>query len=454
MRDQQYYQQARLSRDRRFDGLFFIAVKTTGIYCRPICPAQPPKERNVTYFPMAIAAANAGYRPCLRCRPDSAPGSPAWNGANTTLQRALKLINNGALQDGDLQTLATRLGVTDRYVRRLFDKELGISPKAYALYQQGLFAKKLLHETSLPITDIALATGFNSLRRFNDCFKKLFQLTPRDVRKNRRAANGGIHLFLSFRPPYNWPLLHDFLAARLIDGLEWIDDDSYGRSFRIGSGGGWFTARFDSERSGFHVQIDIDDLHYMPQATQTIRRLLDLDADIAVIETAISGTLGVKRLAHSGLRLPGIWDVFEAGVRAILGQQVSVAAARKLVRQIVDEFNPGAGSVRYFPRPADITNSELAFLKIPGSRKSTLTAFAEFVLQHELTDDPDALIHLKGIGPWTIDYLKMRGLSDPDIFLDKDLGVKKALEQFPRAIEAQTAAPWRSYLTFHLWSMH
>ena len=213
-------QQARLSRDIRFDGLFFIGVKTTGVYCRPICPVRQPLERNVHYYPTAIAAANAGFRPCLRCHPDSAPGSPAWLGTHATVQRAVRLIGEGALQQGSLTALASRLGVTDRYLRQLFERDLGLSPKQYALYQQTLFAKQLLHQTTLSVTDIALACGFNSVRRFNDCFKILFRLTPSEVRKHAGQVNGGeIRLFLGYRPPYHWPLLRTFLAARLIQGL-------------------------------------------------------------------------------------------------------------------------------------------------------------------------------------------------------------------------------------------
>ena len=454
MLDQEQCRQARLSRDRRFDGLFFVGVKTTGIYCRPVCPVRPPLEKNVLYFPSAIAAANAGFRPCLRCRPDSAPGSAAWQGTQTTLQRALRLINAGALQETDLPALAGRLGVSDRYLRQLFERELGVSPKQYALYQQSLFAKKLLHETRLPIIDIALASGFHSLRRFNDCFRKQFQLAPRMVRKTNGAAGGGIQLFLSSRPPYHWPLLQRFLATRLIPGLEWCDENSYGRSFQIGNARGHFTAHFDAQRCGFHISLDLNDLQFLAQAVQNIRRVLDLDADIALIETTIATLFGVEQLPHCGLRLPGIWDPFEAGVRAILGQQVSVAAARNLVQQVVDAFNPAAADgSRFFPAPAQLAASNLDFLRMPGSRKATLRAFAERAAQQNIGDDPAALLGIKGIGPWTVDYIRMRGLSDPDVFLARDLGVQKALAQCERTINAEAAAPWRSYLTFHLWNL-
>lgn len=454
MLDQEQCRQARLSRDRRFDGLFFVGVKTTGIYCRPVCPVRPPLEKNVLYFPSAIAAANAGFRPCLRCRPDSAPGSAAWQGTQTTLQRALRLINAGALQETDLPALAGRLGVSDRYLRQLFERELGVSPKQYALYQQSLFAKKLLHETRLPITDIALASGFHSLRRFNDCFRKQFQLEPRAVRKANGEADGGIQLFLASRPPYHWPLLQRFLAARLIPGLEWCDEHSYGRSFQMGNARGQFTAQFDAGRCGFTIDLALDDLQHLSQVVQNIRRVLDLDADIALIETTIAALFGVQQLPHSGLRLPGIWDPFEAGVRAILGQQVSVAAARNLVQQVVDAFNSDAAAgIRFFPAPEQLAASNLDFLRMPASRKATLRAFAEWATQQPVGDDPAALLGIKGVGPWTVDYIRMRGLSDPDVFLARDLGVQKALAQCRHPIDPDAAAPWRSYLTFHLWNL-
>lgn len=454
MLDYAQCRQARLSRDRRFDGLFFVGVKSTGVYCRPVCPVRQPLEKNVLYFPSAIAAAAAGFRPCLRCRPDSAPGSAAWQGTQITLRRALRLINEGALQQGDLPTLANRLGVTDRYLRQLFERELGVSPKQYALYQQSLFAKKLLHETRLPVTDIALASGFNSLRRFNDCFQKQFQLTPRAVRKSGNDAQGEIELFLSSRPPYHWPLLQRFLAARLIPGLEWVGEDLYGRSFRIGNARGHFTARFDTQRCGFQVALEIDDLQYLAQAVQNIRRVLDMDADIALIETAIAGAMAVAELPHSGLRLPGIWNPFEAGVRAILGQQVSVVAARNLVAQVVEAFHAGEpDEIRYFPLPEQVAESNLDFLRMPGARKASLRAFAAHAATHVIDDDPESLLAIKGIGPWTVDYVRMRGLSEPDIFLARDLGVKKALDKSGHRIDPVQATPWRSYLTFHLWNL-
>ncbi|AJR06614.1 DNA-3-methyladenine glycosylase 2 family protein [Photobacterium gaetbulicola] len=448
-------QQARLARDRRYDGLFFTAVKTTGIYCRPICPAPPPLEKNVEYFPSAVTAAQAGYRPCLRCRPDSAPGSPAWRGKSTTFVRAQRLIDEGALIDSGLAQLAGRLGVTDRYLRRLFNDEMGLSPKAYSLYQQCLLAKKLLHESQLSITDIALASGFNSIRRFNDCFYQHFSLTPTQVRKQLNGAEQGegknqmktVTVTLSYRPPYDWPSVRDFFASRLIEGLEWLDENSYGRTFGKEYGQGWFTAHYEQDKACFRVELSLSNLQCLPRAIANIRRCLDLDADSAVIDSAIEVAMG-EPLGQTGLRLPGIWSPFEAGIRAILGQQVSVKAARNLVEKLI-LMNPGHHSGRYFfPEPEALGEYDLNLLGMPERRRETLRIFGRYVAEQGI-EDANELLALPGIGPWTVDYLKMRGLSDPNIFLVGDLGVKKALEKRP--CQPELAAPWQSYLTLYLW---
>ncbi|MCW8332147.1 helix-turn-helix domain-containing protein [Photobacterium sp. SDRW27] len=446
-------QQARLARDLRYDGLFFTAVKTTGIYCRSICPAPAPKEENVEYFPSAIAAANAGYRPCLRCRPDSAPGSPAWLGKNATLNRALRLIDEGALSEQPLTHLADRLGITERYLRQLFVDEVGLSPKSYSLYQQCLLAKKLLHDTRLPVTDVAMACGFNSIRRFNDCFKQQFSLTPSQIRKQGSAITGsekGIVISLAYRPPYNWESLHRFFASRLIPNLEWLDEHSYGRTFQYGDCVGRFTAYHLEEKAAFRVKIHLSDLSFLPRVIKTIRRCLDLDADSALIAQRLKQALN-GLLPDEGIRLPGIWSPFEAGIRAILGQQVSIKAARNLVGQFV-ALNPyNQEDYRYFPAPEQVSQFDLEQLGMPQRRRETLRQFSAFAENNSL-DDEKSLLALPGIGPWTVNYLRMRGLSDPDIFLAGDLGVKKALAMLPEPFDDTLAAPWRSYLTLYLWS--
>jgi len=454
------YRQASLSRDARFDGKFFVGVKTTGIYCRPICPAKPPKEENVEYFDYAHQAAKAGYRPCLRCNPDSAPDSARWNGVNTTLKRAKQLIDDGALEQASLKNLSARLGISDRYLRQIFNKHLGISPKAYALFKQCEFAKNLLHQTNLSITDIALASGFKSIRRFNDCFKKQFSLNPSDVRKKQVSPNSQIELKLYYRPPYNWQHLQGFLAARQIEGLEWSDETNYGRTFKWGGKNeqhdeqckGFFTATHNEESNRFDVKIEIDNIRQLKAVVNNIRRILDLDADSKTIEQCLenNGFTGLVK----GLRLPGTWSVFEAGIRAILGQQISVVAACNLVKTVMNVLGEKTNDGKvYFPTITSIAESDFEFLKIPGRRKQTLVNLAQHFQTADYPNEPDSWLALKGIGPWTVDYAKMRGLSDPDIYLGGDLGVIKAMEKTGSNIKPEKSAPFRSYLTFQLWNL-
>jgi AraC family transcriptional regulator of adaptative response / DNA-3-methyladenine glycosylase II len=445
-------QKARLSRDPRFDGKFFTAVKTTGIYCRTICPAFPPKEKNVLYFATAVECANKGFRPCLRCRPDSAPDSPVWKGVSTTLERAISLINEGALQSGSLCLMAERLGISDRYLRQLFKKHIDMSPKAYALYQQCLFAKQLLHQTNLPITQIALASGFGSVRRFNDCFVSQLKLTPTQMRKSYGNQSTGIQLKLYYRPPYNWFNMQNTLNNRAIYGLEWCDEQRYGRTFEWLGCVGNFTAKHNEHNNFFDVSIELDNLKHLKPIIHNIRRVLDLNVDIQAVEHDIQSCFPDGFSINSGIRLPGIWSMFEAGIRAILGQQISVAAARNLVEVLVHSLGEKSGDNRLFPTPESIASSDLSFFKMPGSRKQTLHNLAQNYLESDKPNDPKQWLKLKGIGPWTVEYSQLRGLSEPDIFLGGDLGVKKAMVNLKPNIDIEQAAPWRSYLTFQLWS--
>ncbi|MDR5865377.1 DNA-3-methyladenine glycosylase 2 family protein [Halomonas koreensis] len=441
---------ARLARDARFDGRFVVAVTTTGIYCRPICPATPSREANVRYFASSLAAAEAGFRPCLRCRPDSAPDSPAWRGSHTTLDRALRLIDEGALQQGSLAALCDRLGIGERYLRRLFDRHLGLSPKAYAQHRQCLFAKQLLHQTTLPITDIAYASGFRSLRRFNDAFRTRIGLAPRELRRRTGKDDEGLTLWLAYRPPYAWEALRDFHASRAIDGLEWVGDAHYGRRIRWGEATGAFTAEHVPARHAFRVRLTLDDLGVLSPVVRRIRRLLDLDADTAAIEAHLAEAFPDLPLIE-GLRLPGVWSPFEAGVRAILGQQVSVVAARRLVSRLVRELGEPDGDGQRFPTPAALANDDLAWLPMPGARRNTLRRFAAWYAGDEGSDAPADWTALKGIGPWTANYAALRGTGAPDVWLDGDAGVRRALPRLDGADPAR-AAPWRSYLTLQLWS--
>jgi AraC family transcriptional regulator of adaptative response / DNA-3-methyladenine glycosylase II len=443
--------QARLSRDHRFDGLFFTAVKTTGIYCRSICPARAPKESNVEYYEHAHLAQQAGFRPCLRCQPNSAPGSPAWQGIDTTVIRAKRLIDEGVLEQGSLVQLAGRLGVSDRYLRQLFELQLGVSPKSYALFQQCQFAKQLLHQTKMSITSIALAAGFNSVRRFNDCFKQQFGVTPSQLRTSDKSIATGLVLTLHYRPPYDWRAMSGFLQARYIEGLERADEHSYGRSFELGGASGHFTAVNVADRCRFDVTIEIDDVTKLKPVVNNIRRLLDVDTDIKSVEECLQSNWPKNMIFNQGLRLPGTWTVFEAGIRAILGQQISIIAARKLVTLLVSTLGRKSSDGYYFPSAEQVATADLAFLKMPNKRRVTLRDFAQFYSTTPHAD-PSSWLAIKGIGPWTIDYAKMRGLSDPDIYLGGDLGVQKAVDKTDAEFMPEKSAPFRSYLTFQLWS--
>lgn len=461
--DSQICQKARLSRDARFDGLFFTAVKTTGIYCRSVCPATPPKEVNVVYFATAVLAANAGFRPCLRCRPDSAPFSAAWLGSQALLKRAVRLIDEGALERLSIKELGAYLGVSDRYLRQLFVKHFGIAPKSYALYQQCLFAKQLIHQTQLPINQIAYASGFNSVRRFNDCFIKMIRITPSNIRRKTVHVNQHpIQLKLSYRPPYDWPSMQKFLASRLIPGIETMKTDSYGRTFELDEDGtivkGHFNLEHMKDHNAFKLAIQFDASNhwvYLRTVINNIRRLFDLDANTTMIENHLKAVMPENFTTKEGLRIPGIWSPFEAGLRAILGQQVSVKSARNLVIQTVNQLGQLKHGKRYFPSPDSIINSDLEFLKMPSARKQSLKNLATHCLSTRDQKDLDSWINLKGIGPWTVNYSKLRGLSDPDVFLTGDSGVNNALKALkinPSTFNPTVAAPWRSYLTFQLWS--
>lgn len=447
----------RKARDARFDGVFFVAVRTTGIYCRPICPANPPLEKNVDYYDSAILAAQAGFRPCLRCRPDSAPQSYAWIGTDTTFQRAIDLIHEGALQNGSMQKLANRLGISDRYLRELFQQKLGTSPKKYAIYQQCLFAKQLLHESTLSITDIAFASGFTSVRRFNEAMKELLGLAPRDIRKTDAPITGGITLKLYYRPPYAWSNLFGFLSSRVIDGLEWVDDSSYSRTIEFGGSRGYFTISAKPEKNFFELSIYLNDYRQLNPITQRVRSLFDVDAPIDRIDQQLQAQLNGAIDYQVGLRVPGIWNDFEAGIRAVLGQQISIGAAKALVTDFVRELGEPISFADtpaqfLFPKPENVINHSLDFFRMPQSRKDTIRRLAIHFLESSNPSDIDAWIDIKGIGPWTINYVKMRAAKDPDIWLAGDAGLKNALKTLAHAPDIESMRPWRSYLTLQLWN--
>jgi AraC family transcriptional regulator of adaptative response / DNA-3-methyladenine glycosylase II len=469
-------EQARLTRDARFDGLFFTAVRSTGIYCRPICPAPTALARNVEYFPSAAAAAAAGYRPCLRCRPEAAPGTPL-SSANGLVAAALRLIEQGTLDRTSVTALAQRIGVGERHLRRLFVAELGAGPLDIAATRRLLFAKKLLGETRLPVTEIALAAGYASVRRFNAAFRASYAQSPRELRRNVRAprarADAPLTLRLPYRAPYDFAGLLAFFARRAIPGVETVTENQYTRCFAFDGQAGSFTLSALPGESALALALSFPHATRLQEIVARVRRMFDLDADIATINAHLRRDPHLRALSkrHPGQRLPGGWDGFEIAVRAVLGQQVSVAAARTLTERVVQRFGPeftlaDGSEIRLFPAPETLADADLGPLGITRARAETLRAIARALCDGTIAfrteQTLDAFVAswtaLPGIGPWTAHYMAMRGLSHPDAFPAADLVLRKALTAdgslLPvRELEARAAAwqPWRAYAVFHLW---
>jgi len=475
--DNSIFERARLSRDVRFDGRFFVGVKTTGIYCRPVCPANPPKSDNVLFFASAAAASEAGYRPCLRCRPECAPGSPAWAGTSTTVQRGLRLIAEGALDDGDVESLADRLGVTSRHLRRLFTRHVGASPVAVAHTQRLHFAKRLIDQTALPMKEISLAAGFGSVRRFNDAFRKTYDRSPRELRRGTGHDEGThlLRLMLPYREPYDWNRLVGFLAARAIPGLERISGGQYQRAIRVGDSQGVVEVRDEGGSISLTVHGIATELLF--PVAQRVRSLFDVDAPIDDIAEVLGRDRQLRRWlrSHPGVRVPGAWDGWELAVRAILGQQVSVKAATTLAGRVVDTYGeilaldlPAKMPGRLFPSPARLLRARLENLGIIRSRAQSIRVLARAVVDGKVRFDAtqpldefrDAMTGLPGIGDWTADYVAMRALKDPDSFPATDLGLRRAFEGVKggrvSARELQELAeswrPWRAYAALLIWN--
>jgi AraC family transcriptional regulator of adaptative response / DNA-3-methyladenine glycosylase II len=468
--DLQTCEHARRSRDPRFDGRFFIGVTTTGIYCRPVCPAPSPKENHVRYFPSAAAAAEAGFRPCLRCRPEASPGAPAWLGSSTTVSRALRLMEEGGLADGSLEDLAARLGMGSRQLRRLFLQHLGATPVAVRQTRRLHFAKRLIDETELPFTEAALAAGFGSVRRFNSSFQTLYGRTPSQLRELARrsgASGAGQYRFrLPFRPPFDWEALLGFLAPRAIPGVGVVDGESYRRSIEIHGKRGQIEVR--RVASALELRIEFPDARELMTIIERVRRLFDLRADPAEIGARLaSDPLLAERLkSRPGLRVPGAWDGFELAVRAILGQQVSVKGATTLSGRLAQTFGEriefGDGLTHLFPGPARLAEADCSKIGLPGARAEAIRRLAAAVAQGDLVFG--GVVHpakfleqfkkLPGIGEWTAQYVAMRALGEPDAFPSGDLGLVRAagvgdakqLEQ-----HAEKWRPWRAYAAMHLW---
>ena len=454
---------ARRSRDARFDGKFFIAVTSTRIYCRPICPARSPKDENVRYFATAAAAQAAGFRPCLRCRPEASPGTPAWFGTSSVVSRALRLIGDGALDGETVEQLADRLGVTARHLRRLFVQHLGAAPIEVALTRRVHFAKKLIDETQLPIAQIAFAAGFGSLRRFNGEIRRTFSRTPTELRKVSRQRLDGAECYrfrLSYRPPYDWAQVIGFLAARATPGVELVKADCYQRTISIGSTGGTIAIAPADEGPALNLEVRFGDPRALLSIVERVRRMFDLGADPALIAEQLSGDVLLRgaMAAHPGIRTPGAWDPFEVSVRAILGQQISVKAATTFAGRIADRWGTVSGSHRLFPTPQQLADAPLEEVGIISSRASTLRALARAVRAGAIVFDGiatlDGLRAIPGIGEWTAQYVAMRALNEPDAFPSGDLVLRRmAGGCSARELERRSEAwrPWRAYAVMLLW---
>jgi len=522
--DEQQYQAA-ISKDARFDGVFFIAVTSTGIYCRPSCPAITPKREHMRFYRTAAAAQEAGFRACKRCRPDASPGSPEWNIRADVVGRAMRLIADGVVDRDGVSGLAERLGYEQRQVRRLVTAELGAGPLAIARAQRAQTARVLTETTTLPLSEIAFAAGFTSIRQFNATIQEVFAVTPSELREARSrrgsrtprprrrawgmagpvsdpAAPGLIRLRLPYRPPIDLGRMFGFLAARAIPGVESVEDGRYRRTLLLPNGTGIMSIGAPDGDPGYvDCELQLEDLRDLTAAVQRCRRLLDLDADPEAITAALAASgpvLGPLALASPGRRVPGHVHGNELALRAVLGQQVSVAAARRLGARLVAAYGkplerPEGTLTHCFPAAETLAAADPATLPMPRARAGALTGLASALASGDVSLDPGAerdraeaqLLALPGIGPWTTAYIRMRALSDPDAFLPSDVGVLEALGRLGavrtalhdpsararsaravrsvRSVRAVRSAreaaelaenwrPWRSYAVQHLWA--
>lgn len=441
--DQQVCRRARQAHDARFDGKFFTGIISTKIYCRPSCPVPMVKESNVRYFLTASAAEEAGYRPCLRCRPECVPGTPGWLGTPATVSRALRLIAESELEDSGVEQLARRLGVGTRHLRRLFLKHLGATPSAVAQTRRLQFAKKLIDETHLPMNQIALAAGFGCVRRFNDTIRRTWQRTPTQIRRLAQRAESNLEnqyvFHLRFRPPYRWNEILAFLAARATPGVEVVENGTYRRSISLSGNPGWFEAALDDETHSLAIRLQFPDPQCLFFVIERIRAMFDLNADWLAIDPVLraDSLLAGRVDAAPGLRVPGCWDGFELTTRAIVGRQ----QAARLVRDFGTPFSPAPGLTHLFPTPSVLANA----------REAKIRDFARAVHDQQITfdgvvDSEEFLTRLReisGIGKRTAQYIAMRALGEPDAFPYGDVALERRAEAW---------RPWRSYATMYLWT--
>ncbi len=472
------------SRDARFDGLWFVGVTSTGIYCRPVCPARSPKFENCRFFASAAAAQDAGFRPCLRCRPETAPDLASWRGTSNTVSRALALIAEGALdgEENSVESLAERLGLGERQLRRLFLQHLGASPVSVAQTRRVLFAKQLIHETQMPMTDVAMAAGFGSLRRFNEIFRDLFHRSPSALRRKNSVRQmekeKDVVLRLRYRPPYDWGSVLAFLRARAVAGVEIVEGERYLRTVEVDGVAGSIEVTHLPDRQSLAVSIRFPDVRLLPAIVARVRRLFDLGADIETIGGHLSGDPVLARLIaqRPGLRAPGGWDPFEIAVRAVLGQQITVVAARRLAGELValhgrvvpKSFRIHPDLSRVFPTAKRLASASSIGLAMPAARSLALKAVAEAALADpnlfrpfgNIEETVARLRTIRGIGEWTAQYIALRAIREMDAFPATDIGLLRSAASIdgkltnPKSLlhRAESWRPWRAYAAQHLWA--
>ncbi|UVJ40988.1 DNA-3-methyladenine glycosylase 2 family protein [Arthrobacter sp. CJ23] len=472
------------ARDTRFDGQFFTAVRSTGIYCRPSCPARTPKAENVTFYETSAAAHEAGYRACKRCLPEAVPGTPAWNVRSDVAGRAMRLINDGVLGREGVDGLSSRLGYSSRQLNRILRHELGAGPLSLARASRAQTARTLLVSTDMLLADVAFASGFNSVRQFNDTIAEVFALTPSALRATagkagmaRTATTRGqavtpsaLTLKLPYREPFD-PGIFDFLAARAVPGIEAAGPHRYSRTLRLPRGDAAFTVDYDAAAPGKPLRLAVAslDLHDLPALLSRVRRLFDLDADPVAIDEVLAADPRLKASVRAipGIRVPGAVDPHELLVRAMIGQQITVAAARTALTQLSaagsPAGNPAPGLERLFPTATQLAESGRELLRGPQRRIDSVLAAVEAMAGGSLDvgygdglqELEDKLLPLPGIGPWTVGYVAMRVIGAPDVFLGNDAAVRNGLKALPPraglSADFREASPWRSYATMHLW---
>ena len=474
------------TRDARFDGRLFVGVVSTGIYCRPICPARTPTREHCRFFSSSAAAQAAGFRACLRCRPEIAPELPAWRGTSNTVSRALALIADGFLdrEDGTVEALAMRVGMGARQLRRLFDQHLGVAPVVLAQSRRLLFAKQLLHETRLPMTDVAIAGGFGSVRRFNHAFRSLYHRSPREIRRATTSASSHlvtpapVVLQIPYRPPYDWDSMLHYLRARAIDGLEIVEEGLYRRTVTHEGLTGSVTIEHRPVNHCLLATICFPSVRALQAIVSRIRHQFDVAADIEAIAAHLSKDEALAPLidARPGLRAPGCWDGFELAVRAVLGQQITVTAARRLGAALVDLWGEplldkeDRRLARTFPTAHCLATADLSRLGMPAARRATITALAQaastnpnlFMPGGSIDERVAQLRAIRGVGAWTAEYIALRAFREPDAFPATDLGLLRGathltgegtLKASSLSQRAEAWRPWRAYAAQYLWTI-